>query len=32
MISAWHLLWIIPASAFFGVMLAALCAAGRDDR
>ena len=32
MISAWHLLWIVPLSCFIGVMLAALMSAGRDDR
>ena len=31
MISAWHLLWIIPLSACLGVMLAALAAAGKDN-
>lgn len=32
MISAWHLLWIVPLSASFGVMVAALLAAnGRSD-
>lgn len=24
MISAWHLVWIVPASALFGMILAAL--------
>ena len=33
MISAWHLLWIVPASTFSGLLLAALlAAAGRDKR
>lgn len=33
MISAWHLLWIVPASMFSGLLLAALlAAAGRDKR
>lgn len=27
MISAWHLLWIIPASIFVGMVLACLCMA-----
>lgn len=36
MISAWHLLWIIPMSMIGGLFLAALCLAaseldGRDD-
>ena len=26
--SAWHLLWIIPLSAFFGFMLAAIFTVG----
>ena len=32
MISAWHLLWIVPLSVFAGVMLIALLSAGKDDR
>ena len=32
MISAWHLAWIIPLAASFGLLLAALVSAGRDDR
>lgn len=31
MMSAWHLLWIIPLSAFIGMLLAALVSAGRDN-
>lgn len=32
MIPAWHLLWIVPVSASFGVMIIALFAvAQRDD-
>ena len=31
MISAWHLLWIVPVSCFFGVWLAAILSAGRDE-
>lgn len=32
MMSAWHLLWIVPASVFFGIIIAALMvAAGRGD-
>jgi len=30
MISAWNLLWIVPVSASAGVIIAALCAAGRE--
>ena len=30
MISAWWLLLIIPVSMFFGILLAALCAAGKE--
>lgn len=32
MISAWHLLWIVPLAACFGVMLVALVSAGREDK
>lgn len=33
MISAWHLLWIIPAAVSFGVVIAALAhAAGNNSR
>lgn len=32
MISALHLLWIIPLSALFGVLLVALIVAGGEDR
>lgn len=31
MISAWHLLWIVPLACMLGVMLAALISAGRED-
>lgn len=31
MISAWHLLWIVPLSTFIGILLTAVLAAGRDD-
>ncbi len=31
MISAWHLLWIIPVSASVGMILTALLAGRRDD-
>lgn len=32
MISAWHLVWIIPLSVFFGILLAALLtAASKHD-
>lgn len=31
MINALHLLWIIPLSAFFGMFLAALLSAERDN-
>ena len=30
MISAWHLLWIVPLSAFFGLMTSALCVASHN--
>ena len=30
MISAWHLLWIIPLAAMFGFFLAALLRANKD--
>lgn len=30
MISAWHLLWIVPLSAMIEVFLTALLAAGND--
>lgn len=32
MISALHLLWIIPLSALFGVLLMALIIAGGEER
>ncbi len=32
MISAWNLLWIVPLSAMFGILVAALILAGEDDR
>lgn len=32
MISALHLLWIIPLSASFGMFIEALMVAGRDDK
>lgn len=32
MISAWHLCWIIPLSALFGVLLMALIIAGGEER
>jgi hypothetical protein len=32
MISAWHLLWIVPLSGFVGIVVAALCfAAGSES-
>lgn len=31
MISAWHLTWIIPLAAGFGIFLAALLAAGKEE-
>lgn len=31
MINALHLLWIIPLSAFLGMLLAALLSASRDN-
>ena len=32
MISAWHLLWIVPLSCTAGIFIAAImAAAGRDD-
>jgi hypothetical protein len=31
MISAWHLVWIIPVSVWAGVMLIALVAGRRDS-
>lgn len=31
MMNALHLLWIIPLSAFIGMLLAALLSAGRDN-
>lgn len=32
MISAWHLLWIIPVSVFAGLMIAALLVvSGKED-
>lgn len=30
MISAWHLLWIVPVSALIGVVLTALVSVGKD--
>lgn len=30
MISAWHLLWIIPTAAMFGFFIAALLSVDRD--
>ena len=30
MISALHLLWIVPLSTFFGILLAALAQAGKS--
>ena len=32
MINALHLIWIIPMSAMFGYMIAALMAAAKDGR
>lgn len=32
MISAWHLIWIVPASATFGFALAVLLASGKDTK
>ena len=32
MISALHLLWIVPLAALFGVLLMALIIAGGEDR
>lgn len=32
MISALHLLWVIPTAVLFGVLLTALIVAGGDDR
>jgi hypothetical protein len=31
MINALHLIWIVPVSASFGLFMAALLVAGRDD-
>ena len=31
MISAWHLIWIVPLCVFIGIMLAALVSAGRES-
>ena len=31
MISAWHLMWIVPLSASIGFVLAALATAGKDN-
>lgn len=31
MINALHLIWIIPAAASFGFVMAAILAAGRED-
>jgi hypothetical protein len=30
MISAWHLVWIIPLSSMVGFLIAAICAAASD--
>lgn len=32
MISALHLMWIVPLAAMVGLLAGALCAAARDDR
>jgi hypothetical protein len=32
MISAWHLLWIIPLSASLGFFVAAICVAAKDNK
>lgn len=32
MLSAWHLLWIIPISAIFGAFLTVLMVAAGNDR
>lgn len=32
MISAWHLLWIIPLSASLGMLVTALCVAAKDNK
>ena len=32
MISAWQLLWIVPVSVFFGMLLAAIVSAGREEQ
>lgn len=32
MISAWHLLWIVPVAGGLGFMIAALLAAAGDDK
>ncbi len=32
MISAWHLIWIIPVSAFAGLWIAAIIVAGSDRK
>jgi hypothetical protein len=32
MISAWHLLWIIPVAALFGMILTAIIVAGKNER
>lgn len=31
MISAWHLLWIIPLSAYAGMFITSLCVMARRD-
>ena len=31
MMSAWNLLWIVPVSCFFGILLAACLSTGRED-
>lgn len=31
MISAWHLLWIIPVSAMIGIIMIGILAANGDD-
>lgn len=31
MMSAWHLIWIVPVSATLGMLITAILTAGRDD-
>lgn len=31
MISVWHLLWIVPGSVCFGILIAAMLQAGGDE-